>query len=655
MKYLSVLVVSLFFLQGEYRADDGNGEENLLPNSGFEEMDGEGKPAGWQLPSPVYSLETNGARTGEYCLKYVNDDRNRYQLGTMPVTLTPGRRYAFEVWVRTEGIEGEDSGATVCVEWSDAGGKYLGGSYPAGIKGTSTTWQCVRGITGIVPEQAASFGFTCYVRKFMTGTAWFDDARLTLYRPSLALGITSDAYRDMITDETVTIRVGILPSEWNLTPEQIVAQLRLENDRGERVLETAAGTVSGTMVSFEVSGAKLDPGRYTAAVKVAGPSGKGSCEVRMPMERLSTRTLPKVYIDRQRRLIVDGRPFFPLGMYWGGIKEDQLDIYAASAFNCLMPYSRPDRKVLDSVQQRGLRVIYSIKDYYAGTKWCPGHIRTEADEEPAVRETVAQYKDHPALLAWYINDELPLSLLDRLSARRRLMEELDPDHPTWVVLYQVSDVCRYLPSFDVVGTDPYPIPNRPVSTALDWARMTVAGGLESRAVWMVPQVFDWAAYKKTPEEKEKYRAPTLLEIRSMAWQCIAAGANGLVFYSWFDLWKMDGKDPFDERWRDVSAMASEISSFIPVILSDAASSRPKTPELPRGVAWRTWSFEANGYLLAVNSGDEYARARFDFARDLVSVECVMGETAAEIRGHELTLTFSPLEPKMIRFRMKDDG
>ena len=48
-------------------------------------------------------------------------------------------------------------------------------------------------------------------------------------------------------------------------------------------------------------------------------------------------------------------------------------------------------------------------------------------------------------------------------------------------------------------------------------------------VWMVPQVFNWAAYKKSENEKAEQRQPSIDEVRSVTWQCLAEGAaNGLV-------------------------------------------------------------------------------------------------------------------------------
>ena len=181
---------------------------------------------------------------------------------------------------------------------------------------------------------------------------------------------------------------------------------------------------------------------------------------------------PRCAIDEHHRLLVDGQPFFPIGMYFREIKKADLDVYARSKFNCLMPYTAPNKPQMDLAEQHGLKVIYSIKDWYAGSQYCPDSIRQPADEEPQVRARVRQFRDHPALLAWYLNDELPQSFLPRLEAHQRWVAEEDPQHPTWCVHCQVREVAAYLNTFDVIGTDPYPIGRSPASMAAEWTSET---------------------------------------------------------------------------------------------------------------------------------------------------------------------------------------
>ena len=355
------------------------------------------------------------------------------------------------------------------------------------------------------------------------------------------------------------------------------------------------------------------------------------------------------YIDRHNRLIREGKPFFPLGMYWSGINEDDIKVYADSAFNCLMPYGTPSQQQMDLAHEHGLKVIYSVKDIYYGSTYCPPGIETVEDERKFIEGKAEAFRDHPALLAWYLNDELPLAFVDRLEAHQEWLEELDPHHPTWVVLYQVGQLEHYRRTFDVIGTDPYPIPGRPASLAGDWTRRTVDAYGGRRPVWMVPQVFNWATYRKTEEEKEGLRPPTLAEMRSMAWQCITEGANGLIFYSFFDL-KRDTVVPFEEQWGYVKEMAAEVSELIPVILSVEPTPSFEAPELH----WLRWTVRQVGgttYLIAVNDGDMTRRTRFKLNAEPRSVRLRGSEEAVALRvGDRLPVEFEPFGVRVYEIR-----
>jgi hypothetical protein len=255
-------------------------------------------------------------------------------------------------------------------------------------------------------------------------------------------------------------------------------------------------------------------------------------------------------------------------------------------------------------------VIYSIKDWYAGSEGCPPSIRTAADEEPMVRKRVQEFRDHPALLAWYLNDELSQEFLPQLEAHQRWVTEEDRNHPTWVVLYQFNEVAAYLKTFDVIGTDPYPIGRSPASMAAQWTAETFRQVEHARPMWQVPQLHNWANYAKTDAEKKGGRTPTYEEVRSMAWQCICEGATGLVFYSWYDV-KRNPDVPFDVQWEGLKRLAAEIDQMAPILLS----SDPPPPiriegKQPRWLHWLTRKSAGKLYLVAVNDGD--AEGTVDF-------------------------------------------
>jgi hypothetical protein len=177
------------------------------------------------------------------------------------------------------------------------------------------------------------------------------------------------------------------------------------------------------------------------------------------------------------------------------------------------------------------------------------------------------FRDHPALLAWYLNDELPLLMRDRLEARQRRIHQLDPNHPTWSVINELSDLPGYLNTADVLGTDPYPVPDSPVTLAAEWTETSndVSGGL--RPVWMVPQAFDKSNYRKSPQA----RAPTLGEELVMTYLCLIHGAQGLMYYSYNDLER--DRLGFEQRWADMLIVGREVQQLEPALLSIAV--RPK--------------------------------------------------------------------------------
>jgi hypothetical protein len=429
-----------------------------------------------------------------------------------------------------------------------------------------------------------------------------------------------------------------------------------------RVVNTADQAVAarGEMVALAdvtadvvIDGQALSAGRYT--VEVALKSKKGGealASDTWTVSRVLETPQRTACIDAHNRLILNGEPFFPLGMYWGGVTPEELDIYAQSAFNCLMPYAEPSKGTLDLAQAHGLKVIASVKNAYFGTDASMPAIKSQEDELPFVKSHVEALRDHPALLAWYINDELPLDMLDRLAAHRQWIEDLDPNHPAWVVLYQVDQIREYLPSYDVIGTDPYPIPDRPPATAGEYARKMTAALCGSRAMWQVPQVFNWANYQKDEAKKAQFRAPSLEEMRSMAWQSIAEGATGIVFYSWFDL-RRDPATPFDVQWGRVKTVAQEIKELTPALLS--IETPPKI-----GVEAAPWlnalvkQLDGITHVVLVNNGRDPQTARFTTPSAPESVTDRADGKQVAITGDNaiIELALEPLAVRVLQIRWK---
>ena len=622
------------------------GPSSLVRNGGFDEVK-DGATVGWRPVGAKYVYRDGEGRSGTRALCFANDDPKFYSFPGQPLALQAGKVYEYEVWVRTEDLKGPEQGASVCIEWNDARGRWLGGSYAEGVKGTRD-WTLVKGVTGRIPKEAASFRIQPYVRKGVVGRAWFDDVAVRERVPRPVSGVYSTAYRNLAADGDVTfVAATELPGDRSC---EVVFHYR----DAQGASRSVPGTVSDGAARATLPVASLAAGRQDVQA-VARSGGRVLGFASCAFTRVAALPDRAVWIDRHGRTIVRGEPFFPLGMYWSGVSSNKVETYAQGPFNCLMPYNAPNSKdLLDLCHAKGLKVIYSVKDVFSGTRWAPKGIETEADEVRYISDRVARFKNHPAVLAWYLNDELPLSMLDRLTARRDLLEKLDPGHPGWVVLYQYTQIRDYLPTFDVIGTDPYPIPTKPAATATHWTRLTRDGTLGCKPLWQVPQAFNWAAYKKTPEEKAKHRAPTEAELRSMCWQCIANGSNGLVLYSFFDLEKEPNGETFASRWAECRRVGAEIRAQIPVLLSVEGAGRGLVgPFADETVSVRAWLKDGDTYVLVVNGGDTARSVRVPLGADAArgSAAAVFGPAPRQ-DGDAVSLDLAPLEPAFVRLRRR---
>lgn len=608
---------------------------NLVKNPGFE--DG-AKP--WSLPKGFEVVEAASSHSGAHGLHFTRGDAATYDLASQRIDFRPGARYLFSAWVRTRGVVGPESGATVCMEWSGPKG-WIGGTYPDGRKGDAG-WFQVTGVTPPMPKEATSVAVTLYLRKGMTGEAWFDDVQVTEYagRPMEAY-LIDPAYRGLIfADEPrapIRVHVDLAETVAGRTWRPGVGY----GGAGDLVLVCRLRVADAPVAEKRVA---EFPSRSFAVELDAPPLTAGECQVQMFLEqggrKIAEQTLdgrilpagqrPRVSIDRHRRMIVEGKPFFPLGFYLGTIQDADLEKMAAAGFNCVMPYafsSMPLAKaagLLDVAQRRGIKVIYSVKDLYAGTSIIPkGGIDGITDADAAVRAIVERFRSHPAVLAWYLNDELPATMRDALEGRYRLVRGLDPDHPTWAVLCQVDELADYRHTCDVLGTDPYPIPDRPVTMAGEWARKTRDATGGACAFWQVPQVFDWANYRKN-EPPEKHRAPTYDEMRAMTYLALVNSAKGLIYYSFFDLQR--DRLGFDARWKDVSRLGEEVRSLMPALL--AADVPPPEVQVSGGPAWAAFRDGKRLWVLVTNPEKLPATMRLAVPAGVGSAKTVSGRTLA---------------------------
>ena len=268
-------------------------------------------------------------------------------------------------------------------------------------------------------------------------------------------------------------------------------------------------------------------------------------------------------------LIVNNRPFFPVGFYcYSPVYPTLPEEEVVRGFTVISPYQRilPEtigerKSYMDRCAQLGMKVHYNLLSVSGG-----GGVNSEIkgvgeeDKKELLINEIKAFMDHPALLAWYIADEPNGHNLapEKLKEIYEIVKETDPWHPVSVVfMAPFNSVKNYSEGLDIVMADPYPIPDFPVSMCGDVIRLLKKDFSGRSPVWIVPQAFGGGELWS--------REPTIQEIRSMTWQAVIEGATGIQYFV------RQGLNYFPKStatWNECGRIAMEINSLIPWLLSD---------------------------------------------------------------------------------------
>ena len=587
----------------------------LLTNGSFEDVK-DGKTVGWSVPEHYVFAEGVGMN-GTRALVFENkDDKDFYKYPSAQIAFEKGKRYEYSVWAKTEGLTGR---AQLCMEWYDADGKWLSGSYQGGFGGTKD-WTQLKGVTPPIPSEAAKVRVAFLVSKGGLGKVWFDDISVKpLERPVFG-GLYSSAYRNLSANGKVRFHAAV-----NLK-EHVGATAQFQYKDAGGVLRRAKPTrFTENAVLFEIEAAHLAKGTHPVSCELIDRDGKRLGGGSLDFTRVNELPKRRTWFDAKRRTFVDGKPFFPLGIYLSTVNEKQFTEFMTGPFNCIMPYVEPSVKQLDFCRANGIEVIYPVNSVWSWHKHRPKGVNSDDEAQAYVERVVNERKDHPAILAWYCNDEISLEKFPQLLKRQQLLERIDPGHPTWTVLYQYGEVRGYYPTFDVVGTDPYPIPGSPIGNVAMWTRTTDDEVMGLKPMWQVPQAFAWADCRG-PERKND-RFPTRAEMVNMSWQCVANGANGLVYWCYRLLYQK-GKFLVD-RWADICAAAASVKPYIPVILSDEES--PQVTGATEDLSVRAWRYQGAVYLAVVNNTRKPVKGEIGLDGDFKTLSVLQGAEGCTLK------------------------
>jgi hypothetical protein len=388
----------------------------------------------------------------------------------------------------------------------------------------------------------------------------------------------------------------------------------------------------------------------------------------------------KVTFRDDHTVLVDGTPFFPIGLYYcyeefedptGNLLKRLKDY----GFNTLGYYrwGTPDwRKEMDRAHAAGFTV------------WIRGHngfAVDNADIEKAAREQVRQTKDHPALLFWEFQDEPILNKVSVEGSRKgyELVKKEDPYHPMLVVEWPgAADRFGLWKGIgDIFATDLYPIPrergygrlgNHDITQMRDYLRaLRKAHG--DKPLLLVLQAWAWEPLQDGPKGY-----PTVRESRFMAYQAVIHGANGLHYYGQVHCTRPNSASGLSSEAKDPATNKAEFEKAVALNKTFWDGHKPFFRELarasaiftlrdakppaqvtlvkqdpeprPAGVEFRTKERDKDLYVLAVNASPKAREVTFrlpETSAGWSGVHVLFENRKVAVRGGQFTDKFEPYD------------
>ena len=350
-------------------------------------------------------------------------------------------------------------------------------------------------------------------------------------------------------------------------------------------------------------------------------------------------TTPKITLREDGTTLIDGVPFFPIGIY--GVCEREFNGFnideafrglKEAGFNFAHSYSMPrEDKFLQAAEKYGFK-LWSVIRF-------PDERFVEIERRS------------PAILAWYLGDDTsyntkPNELYDYFYSVKavdptRLTVQADPID----ALKEVSNYRPYVTGTDAFLPETYPVRKDVpraneacVAQAVLDVKRSRSDAAEAndgpKAVWPIIQYFQGWGWE---------RFPTYRELRAMSFGVLAAGANGITWYTYGGTVEPEkkkfnyGVTTSPDRWSNICKIATQINELSPVLLeltdvsaqpkANVVSGPKKDPYGGDSVVCLLKRHEGKNYLIAVNASPEPVSVEFVFPEspEATSLEVLFDE------------------------------
>jgi len=243
-----------------------------------------------------------------------------------------------------------------------------------------------------------------------------------------------------------------------------------------------------------------------------------SCQSNKPKtaEEMGPRKVEMKNTDGKYRLFVDGKEFYING---AGLEFGDIEALAAHGANSFRTWrtdngQQTGKEVLDQAFANGLMVMMGIEIARERHGFDYDNEEEVQKQLERVKQEVLMYKDHPALLAWGIGNELNLhannmKVWNAVNQISEMIHSIDPNHPTTTMLAgigkrEVDYFAEHCTDLDFVCVQMYAdienLQTRLADAGYDGPYVVTEWGATGH--WEVPPTAWGAPVEQTSQEKQ---------------------------------------------------------------------------------------------------------------------------------------------------------
>ncbi len=492
------------------------------------------------------------------------------------------------------------------------------------------TKQCIE-----LETDADKVTFNCYLSSVDEGTAWVDN--IAIYKialdPFIEAVLETPNYKGLIYGEggegDINLSTSVKDySIYNLDECEVNAKIVDEDDNV--IMQSNLKDIQQELrFSFSSKHLQMNQDYYLQLTLDNVVTGEQEGFREFVLRKRPEDFRPNNYFNEHGQYVIDGKPTFMMGMYGMNQLYETIKDFSGTPVNVLLPYgyawfnikknesgeivTSADRALLDYAEENGVKMLISLTSFsydkaQSGDNASRRKVFDSPEREREIYTKLAESLDHPAFLGFYLADEQSVARYGPHNEwRTRLFSSLDLNDftfNTFSLNYNRRTQFRYADTTNCSWYGVNGFGDEDPSRVTKVLKPTFEVLPENnRPIYCVIQSAQISATAK--------RAPNAEEMRNTSMQCICMGAQGILWYNYFEMKREEGPawQEFEDVWPEFIGVLEEIESYYPMILSTEAAPVVEA-EAADWLSYIPKRYDGKTYLFSVNTSRSIQNARF---------------------------------------------